>query len=75
VDRFRLVDEVTVTFLHDRELPWLLPGTSPTNHHASVTAIVIVEFQRGIIASARTFWDGISLESQLGAPIRPRDRV
>ena len=25
VDRWRLVDETTVSFTHDRELPWLLP--------------------------------------------------
>jgi carboxymethylenebutenolidase len=75
VDRFRLVDEVTVSFLHDRELPWLLPGISPTGHHASVTAIVIVEFQRGIIASLRTLWDAASLGSQLGVTIGPPDQV
>ena len=26
VDRWRLVDETTVSFTHDRVLPWLLPG-------------------------------------------------
>ena len=29
VDRFRLVDELTVSFLHDCELAWLLPGSRP----------------------------------------------
>ena len=28
VDRWRLVDETTVSFTHDRELPWLLPGAA-----------------------------------------------
>ncbi len=71
VDRFRLVDEVTVSFLHDCELPWLLPGISPTGHNASATAIVIVEFQRGLIASVRAHWDAASLGSQLGVTIGP----
>ena len=30
VDRFRLVDELTVSFVHDCELAWLLPGIAPT---------------------------------------------
>jgi carboxymethylenebutenolidase len=69
VDRFRLVDELTVSFAHDCELAWLLPGIGPTGREASVTAIVIVEFQRGAIASQRTLWDGASLASQLGVSI------
>ena len=69
VDRFRLVDELTVSFVHDCELAWLIPGIGPTGRHASVSAIVIVEFQRGAIASQRTLWDCASLASQLGVTI------
>src|ERR1022692_3867795 len=36
VDRFRLVDETKVSFTHDRELPWLLPGLGPTYRRAGV---------------------------------------
>jgi carboxymethylenebutenolidase len=66
VDRFHLVDELTVSFLHDRELAWLIPGIEPTGLHASVTAIVIVDFDRGAIAAQRTLWDYASLAAQLG---------
>jgi hypothetical protein len=38
VDRFRPVDEAMVSFTHDRELPWLLPGTGPTHRQAEVRA-------------------------------------
>ena len=69
VDRFRLVDELTVSFAHDRELAWLIPGIGPTGRHASVTAIVIVEFERGAIASQRTLWDCASLATQLGVTL------
>jgi hypothetical protein len=34
-----------------------------------VTAIVIVAFDRGAIASQRTLWDSASLASQLGVKI------
>ena len=66
VDRFRLVDELTVSFVHDRELPWLLPGVEATGRSVSVTAVVIVGFDRGAIASVRTHWDLASLTQQLG---------
>jgi len=71
VDRFHLVDELTVSFLHDCELSWLIPGIEPTGRHASVTAIVVVEFDRGAIASQRTLWDGASLAAQLGVSLGP----
>jgi carboxymethylenebutenolidase len=69
VDRFRLVDELTVSFVHDCELAWLLPGLAPTGRQASVTAIAIVDFRRGAIAAQRTLWDCASLASQLGVTI------
>jgi hypothetical protein len=34
-----------------------------------VTAIVIVEFERGAIASQRTLWDCASLATQLGVTL------
>ena len=69
VDRFHLVDELTVSFLHDCELPWLLPGIAPTGRRGSVAAIVVVEFDRGAIAAQRTLWDCASLAAQLGVTI------
>ncbi len=68
VDRFRLVDEATVSFTHDRELPWLLPGVGPTYRRAEVLAIAVVSFQRGLICSQRILWDQATLTAQLGVP-------
>ncbi len=65
VDRWRLVDEVTVSFTHDRELPWLLPGIEPTYRRAEVLAIAVVAFQRGRIRSVRVLWDHATLTTQL----------
>jgi carboxymethylenebutenolidase len=71
VDRFHLVDELTVSFLHDCEMTWLIPGIEPTRRHVSVAAIVVVGFDRGAIASQRTLWDGASLAAQLGVTVGP----
>jgi carboxymethylenebutenolidase len=68
VDRFRLVDEMTVSFTHDRELPWLLPGISPTFRRAEVLAIAIVAFERRQLRSVRVLWDHATLTAQLGIP-------
>jgi carboxymethylenebutenolidase len=68
VDRFRLVDELTVSFTHDRELPWLLPGVSPVFRRAEVLAIAVVAFERKRIRSVRVLWDHANLTAQLGIP-------
>jgi carboxymethylenebutenolidase len=68
VDRWRLVDETTVSFTHDRVLPWLLPGVEPTFLRAEVLAIAVVGFERGRILSQRILWDHVTLAAQLGIP-------
>ena len=66
VDRWRLVDETTVSFTHDRELPWLLPGAEPTFRRAEVLAIAVVGFDRTRIRSQRVLWDHATMAAQLG---------
>jgi carboxymethylenebutenolidase len=68
VDRWRLVDETTVSFTHDRVLPWLLPGVEPTFRRAEVLAIAVVGFERARIRSQRILWDHVTLAAQLGIP-------
>jgi carboxymethylenebutenolidase len=66
VDRWRLVEETTVSFTHDRALPWLLPGAEPTFRRAEVLAIAVVGFERARIRSQRVLWDHATLAAQLG---------
>ncbi len=69
VDRWRLVEETTVSFTHDRALPWLLPGAEPTFRRAEVLAIVVVGFHRMKISSLRVLWDHATLTAQLGVTV------
>jgi carboxymethylenebutenolidase len=69
VDRWRLVEETTVSFTHDRELPWLLPGAEPTFRRAEVLAIAVVGFHRMKIRSVRVLWDHATLTAQLGVTV------
>lgn len=72
VDRWRLVEETTVSFTHDRDLPWLLPGVEPTGRRAEVLAIAVVRFDRERIRSQRVLWDHATLAAQLGLDITAR---
>jgi carboxymethylenebutenolidase len=73
VDQRRVVDESVVSFTHDRELPWLLPGMPPTHRRAEVLAISVVTFRHttrlGTVESQvlthRTLWDHSGLLAQL----------
>jgi carboxymethylenebutenolidase len=65
-DRWRVVDEEVVTFTHDRELPWLLPGVAGTGRRVEVLAISVVGVRRGRITEHRTLWDHHGLLGQLG---------
>jgi carboxymethylenebutenolidase len=68
VDRFHVVDETAVSFTHDRELPWLLPGVAATHRPAEVLTMTVVGFERGRISSQRILWDYATLTAQLGVP-------
>jgi carboxymethylenebutenolidase len=74
-DRWRVAQEDMVSFTHDVEVPWLLPGVAPTHRRAEVLAISVVTIQRSRVASYRTLWDQTDLRIQLGldpAVERPR---
>ncbi|BBG00306.1 hypothetical protein Pdca_15150 [Pseudonocardia autotrophica] len=66
LDVRRIADEVRFGFVHDRELPWLLPGTPPTGRPAEVTAVQLVRVRQGRIEEVRTLWDVAGLRSALG---------
>ena len=70
VDRWRVVEEATVGFTHDRVLPWLLPGVPPTHRRAEALCISVVSVRHSRITSHRTLWDVAGMLAQLhpGSP-------
>jgi carboxymethylenebutenolidase len=66
VGQSRIVDELIYQFTHTIEMPWMLPGVSPTGRHAEVALVVVVEFHEGKISGERIYWDQASVLSQLG---------
>lgn len=65
-DRWRVAQEDMVSFTHDVELPWLLPGEAPTHLRAEVLAVSVVTIEGSLVASYRTLWDETALRAQLG---------
>jgi carboxymethylenebutenolidase len=62
----QLVDEMIFSFTHTREMPWMLPGVSPTHRHVKVPLVAIVGFRDSKVAHERIYWDQASVLQQLG---------
>jgi carboxymethylenebutenolidase len=62
----QLVDEMIFSFTHTQEMPWMLPGVSPTNRHVEVALVAIVRFRDGKLAHEHIYWDQASVLKQLG---------
>ena len=73
-DQRRTAEESVLTFTHDRELPWLLPGVAPTGRAVEVLGISMISVRHrsragrttSLIATHRTLWDHAGLLEQLG---------
>jgi carboxymethylenebutenolidase len=62
----QLVDEVMISFTHDREMPAILPGVKPTGRKVTIPFVVVVGFKDGKVDFERIYWDQASLLAQLG---------
>lgn len=62
----RLVDEMIVSFTHDREVPIFLPGVAATGRTIRIPVVVVVGFADGKVASEHIYWDGASMLVQAG---------
>jgi carboxymethylenebutenolidase len=62
----QLVDEIIFSFTHTEEMPWMLPGVSPTHRHVEIPLVVVVGFRDGKLAHERIYWDQASVLKQIG---------
>jgi carboxymethylenebutenolidase len=62
----QLVDEMIFSFTHTREMPWMLPGVSPTNRQVEVALVAIVRFREGKLEHEHIYWDQASVLKQIG---------
>jgi carboxymethylenebutenolidase len=62
----QLVDEMIFSFTHTQEMPWMLPGVSPTHRRVEVALVAIVRFRDGKLAHEHIYWDQASVLKQIG---------
>jgi carboxymethylenebutenolidase len=60
------MDEIVVTFTHDLEMDWMLPGVAPTGRRVEIGLEVVVQVGGDEIISERIYWDQASVLVQIG---------
>jgi hypothetical protein len=68
----RVVDEISLSFKHDKEIPWLLPGVEPTQKQVDIVIISIVCIKAGLLSHEHVYWDQASVLVQVGL-LNPKD--
>jgi carboxymethylenebutenolidase len=66
VGQDQVVDELIVSFTHDREMDAMLPGVPPTGRFVRLPHCVVVKFEDGKVAHEHIYWDQASLLVQIG---------
>ncbi len=66
VGETRVVDELLMTFTHDRRLDIMLPGIPPTGRRISIPVVVVVGFDDGKVNHEHIYWDQASVLVQAG---------
>jgi carboxymethylenebutenolidase len=62
----RLVDEMVISFTHDVEIDWMLPGVPPTGRYVEVPLVAIVNFRGDKLSHEHIYWDQASALVQIG---------
>jgi len=66
IDKNQVVDELILSFTHDREIEFMLPGIPPTGKYVELPHVVVMRFNEGKIAHEHIYWDQASLLVQIG---------
>jgi len=66
VGKDAVVDELVVSFTHDVQLDFMLPGIQPTGKKVELPHVVIMKFENGRVAHEHIYWDQGSLLAQVG---------
>jgi carboxymethylenebutenolidase len=61
-----VIDELIVSFTHDRVVPILYPGIEPTGRAVRLPFVVIVGVEDGKVTFERIYWDQASALTQIG---------
>jgi carboxymethylenebutenolidase len=62
----QVVDELVISFTHDTEIEYLLPGVAPTGKYVEIPHVVIMKFKNNKISHEHIYWDQASVLVQIG---------
>ena len=62
----QVVDELVISFTHDTEIEYLLPGVAPTGKYVEIPHVVIMKFKNNKISHEHIYWDQASVLAQVG---------
>jgi carboxymethylenebutenolidase len=66
IGNWRVIDELVVTYTHDREMDAIIPGVPPTRRRVELPHAVVVGFEDGRVAWEHIYWDHALALRQLG---------
>jgi len=66
VGKDAVVDEFILSFTHDSQWDYLLPGVPPTGKHVELPHVLVMKFENGKVAHEHVWWDQASLLVQVG---------
>ena len=66
VGKDQVVDELILSFTHNREIEYMLPGVAPTGKYVEIPHVVIMKFRNNKISHEHIYWDQASVLVQIG---------
>ncbi|WP_339439557.1 dienelactone hydrolase family protein [Pseudomonas sp. EA_15y_Pfl1_P104] len=62
----QIVDEFIMSFTHDSEIDWMLPGMAPTGRYVEIPMLGVVKFRGPKLYHEHIYWDQASVLVQIG---------
>jgi carboxymethylenebutenolidase len=62
----QVVDEVIMSFTHDMEMDFIIPGVPPTGKRVEFPVVVVAAFRDGKLAHEHIYWDQATILVQVG---------
>ena len=60
VGKDQVVDELILSFTHDREIRPILPGIQPTGKYVEIPVVIVMKFEGNKIVYDHIYWDQAS---------------
>jgi carboxymethylenebutenolidase len=66
IGKDQVVDELILSFTHDREIRPVLPGIQPTGKYVEIPIVIVMKFDGNKIVHEHIYWDQASVLTQIG---------